>query len=97
MKQYQYTLLKQDGTKKGLWISSKKTFQDFYKILNCSLIEIIHPDYYQGKGYGRCTMYGDEEGRFNSDNKRNPHFNVLALDYDVVGDIIMEKVYHEKS
>jgi hypothetical protein len=97
MKQYQYTLLKQDGTKEELGVSPKKTFKDFYNILHCSIIEIIPPAYYKGKGYGRCSMYGDEEGRFNSDNERNSHFNVLASDYDVVGDIIMERVYHEKA
>lgn len=97
MKQYAYTIYKQDGTIKRYPPCKKKTFEDFYRMLNCQTIEIIPPDYYKGMKWGHCTVYGDEEARFNNQNTKNPHFKVLADGYDVVGDIIKEEVYHEKS
>ncbi len=100
-KQYKYTLLKQDGTVEDLGVGPKRSFKELYGVLNCSTIEIINHAYYEGRGYGRCTMLGDEEARFNSENHRNPHFNVLKgdpelgeeLEWDVVGDIIKEEVF----
>lgn len=96
MKNYKYTLYKQDGTIEDLGISKKKTFAEFYKILNCKTIEIIPKEY--SKEVGRYTLYGDEEARFNTKNHRNPHFNILKDFYqdewDIVGDIIKEEVYH---
>ena len=86
---YQYTLLKMDGTKEDLGISKKKELSEMYKILDCQLVEVIPDAYYEG--FGRVTMWGDEEGRFNENNTRNPFFKVLAPDYDVVGNILMEK------
>ena len=96
MKQYKYTLLKQDGTIEDLGTGKQKDFKEFYSLLHCSTIEIIPHDYYAG----RATMYGDEEARFNSENKRNPHFRVLqgnqlleeVAEWDVVGNIIKEEV-----
>lgn len=100
MKMYKYTILKQDGSSKVLPICRKKEFKGkdgLYELLNCSIIEIIPEDYYKGLEYGRCTMYGDEEARFNTNNMRNPHFSVLKdfenAEWDVVGDIIKEEVY----
>ena len=95
MKLYQYTILKQDGTKEVLPPCKKKDFKELYQILNCELIEIIPSDYWSGMGHGKCSMYGDEEGRFKETNYRNPHFKVLAPGYDVVGDIVKEEVYKE--
>jgi len=92
MKQYKYTIYKQDGTIKVLPISKNKSFEELYKILNCTVIQIIPSDYYP-KGFGHATVYGDEEGRFKEENYRNPHFKVLAQDYYVVGDVIKEEVY----
>lgn len=102
MKQYKYTLYKQDGTIEVIGIGKKKDFRDFYKILNCSMIEHIPHDYYPDKS-GRAEFWGDEEGRFLETNHRNPHFKVLKgnpllgeySEWDVVGDIIKEEVYHE--
>jgi len=101
MKLYKYTILKQDATKEVLAPCKKKEFAEFRKMLNCELIELIPSDYFTGQGWNMCTCYGDEEGRFNSNNKRNPHFKVLhndllspGDDWDVVGDIIREEVYH---
>jgi hypothetical protein len=95
---YKYTLLKQDGSTEDLGVSKEKDFAELYKILNCRTIEIINSDYYEG----RATMYGDEEGRFNEKNHRNPHFKVLKneamfgdQEWDVVGDIVKQEVYHE--
>lgn len=93
MRLYQYTILKMDGSTEALPPSKKKDFNELYKILNCTTIEIIHSDYWKGMGHGRCTMYGDEEGRFNNNNHPNPHFKELAPGYNVVGNIVKEEVY----
>ncbi len=96
MKLYKYTLLKQDGTTQDLGVSKEKDFSELYKILNCTTIEHIPQQYYAKRGYGRCQMWGDEEGRFFEKNHTNPHFDVLAPGYDVVGDIVKQEVYHDK-
>lgn len=97
-KMYQYTLLKQDGTIDDLGQSPEKSLEELYEILECDLVEIIPSPYYAGKGHGKCIMWGDEEGRFNSNNVRNPHFNVLAGGYDVVGNIVKQQsVKKEKN
>lgn len=104
MKQYKYTLLKQDGTVEDLGVGKKKDFREFYKILNCQMIELIPRDYYPDKS-GHATIYGDEEARFNEENYRNPHMKVLKgnpllgemPEWDCVGDLIKEEVYHEKG
>jgi hypothetical protein len=98
MKLYRYTLLKQDGSVEGLGVSKKKTFQEFYQILHCSIIEHI-PHAYYPDNLGHVEMWGDEEARLKEGNTRNPHFKVLignpALgepkEWDVVGDIIKEE------
>lgn len=94
-KLYQYTLLYQDGTTDKLPPCPKKTFHELYRLLGCDMIEIIPSDYYNKMGWGKCTVYGDEEARFNSDNHMNPHFHVLAPGFDIVGNCIKEEVYHE--
>ncbi len=91
-KLYKYTLLKQNGTEQVLAPSQKKTFAELYILLNCSTIEIIPSDYYKDKKWGHCSVYGDEEARFNQNNVRNPHFQVLSESYDVVGNVIKEEV-----
>ncbi len=96
-KLYQYTILKQDGTSKVLPVSPKKDSKELYKLLNCTTIEIIPSSYYSGLNWGRCIVFGDEEGRYNRLNERNPHFNVIqdifGAPWDVVGDCIREEVY----
>lgn len=88
---YKYTLLKQDGGEIEIGIGKRKDFKELRKILDCQIIEIIPKDYYDGKG----TCYGDEEGGFNENNHRNPHFKVIKDlwddEWDVVGDIIKEE------
>lgn len=99
MKTYKYTILKQDGTVEVLPIGKQKDFKELYKILNCSIIQII-PDSYYPKEFGKCEVYGDEEGRFLESNHRNPHMKVLRgdptigepLEWDCVGDLIKEEV-----
>lgn len=99
MKNYKYTILKQDGTTEVIPGTRKLSFSDFYKILNCQTIEVI-PHAYCPDGSGKATFYGDEEGRFVESNKRNPHMKVLKgnpdigepLEWDCVGDIIKEEV-----
>jgi hypothetical protein len=100
-KLYQYTVLRQDGTKEVLPLSPKMNFDQFRFLLGCQTIEHIPSDYYKGLGYGRCEVWGDEESRFNSNNIRNPHMKIL-YDYegnpwDVVGDVILEQVYKGKK
>ena len=101
MKQYKYTLLKQDGSTEDLGVSKKKSLQELYEAIGCNMIEIIPSAYWVGKGFGRCTMYGDEEGRFVETNHRNPHFKVLVDDnggvWDVVGNILKEEVYAQDT
>lgn len=90
---YSYTLYKQDGSIEELGEFEKRfNLDQLYKALNCSIVEIIPRDYYDVKEHGRATMWGDEEGRFNSDNKENPHFKNLGDGFNVVGDILKEKV-----
>lgn len=100
-KLYQYTLLNQDGTMEVLEPCQKKEFRGaggLYELLNCSTIEIIPSLYYKTKKWGKCTVYGDEEGRFNSENIRNPHMDVLndidGMEWDCVGTLVKEEVYH---
>lgn len=99
-KKYLYTIYRQDGSIEKLDPCPKKTFKELYEILDCSTIELIPKVYFETKGWGRCVCYGDEEARFNDENHRNPHFNVLMENgraWDVVGDIVKEEVYHEDS
>lgn len=91
-----YTLLKQDGTKEVLGEQEEMDFEAIRELLGCHFIEIIPSDYHQ-KDWGKCTLYGDEEGRFNSDNTRNPHTKVLRGDpsigevavWDCVGNLLL--------
>lgn len=99
-----YTLLRQDGTIKDLGTGKKKNFKELYEILKCNIIEIIPDAYYDGWIDGKVECYGDEEGRYNEKNHRNPHFKVLQGDvsfgepkeWDVVGDIVREEKIWEK-
>lgn len=92
--QYKYTLLRQDGTEEVLQAAgSRLSLKKLYEILGCSTIELIPRAYHEST----ATMYGDEEARYNSDNKRNPFFKVLEGaahepgEWDVVGNIIKEE------
>ena len=104
MKTHKYTLLKQDGTTQFLGVGKKKSFQEFYEILNCTIIEHI-PHAYYPDNLGHVEMWGDEEARFNSDNIRNPHFKVLRgnpllgepEEWDIVGDIIKDETQENKA
>ena len=95
MKAYKYTLLKQDGTTRE-WVCSKLPFSEIYKELNCSMIEVIPNSYYPEGTKRGAICYGDEEGRFNQDNHRNPHMKVLkdfdGAEWDCVGNILKEEV-----
>lgn len=96
-KLYKYTIYKQDGTIEELEPCPGKDFKALYKMLNCEIIELIPDLYYKSKNWGKVTVYGDEEGRFNSENIRNPHFDVLidadGSEWDVVGNLIKEEVW----
>ncbi len=97
-KLYEYTLLKQDGTSEYLGVSKQKTLKELYKILECSTIEVIPVDYYKSRKHGRrCTMWGDEEGRYKEGNTTNPHFDVLSPGWDVVGNILKEQRYYPEK
>lgn len=93
---YQYTLLKQDGTRTDLGTSPKRReFAELYKALECRTVEIIPKDYYPAEFKTRTTIYGDEEGRFNSENGRNPHMLEPLPGWYCVGDLVAE--YHIKK
>ena len=91
MRLYQYTLLKQDGSKRKLKPCKKKTLEQLYKILKCDTVTIIPAVYWKGMGYGKVTMWGDDNARFNSANQQNPLFHDLGDGYYVVGNILMER------
>lgn len=99
MKLYQYTVYKQDGTIERWEPCKKKEWRGaggLYEVMGWRTIELIPKDYYAEGWNKRGTLFGDEEGRFNQDNHRNPHTKVLTdpdgNEWDCVGDLIMEEV-----
>lgn len=104
MSKYSYTLLLQDETVKELGVFNKRKGFDWMRgVLGCSVIELI-PKIYAKDRYDveskDVQFYGDEEGRYNSDNVRNQHFRAIkeeTLIWDVVGNIIREEVIHEDN
>jgi len=96
VKLYSYTKFNQDGTVEELGDFPEKKFSGeggLYELLNCSTVELI-PDAYYPKDWKRCTVWGDEEARFNTSNHRNPHMELLFDDlgrpWDVVGNVIRQ-------
>lgn len=85
MKKYKYTVYLQDGTSKVLELRKKEmSLQEKQEIVG-GYIEIVPRAYYDESQTGECNlknglyiMYGNEEGRFNETNKRNPFFKVLV-------------------
>jgi hypothetical protein len=67
------------------------------------IIEVIPADYWPEVYSDKIEYYGDEEGRFNENNHRNPFFKVLKgnpmlgelAEWDVVGDILREELIEE--
>lgn len=97
-----YTLLKMDGTTEELLQTDKEVdFTQFREWLNCQMIELIPSQYYQEDwfGEGDTIVWGDEEGRYNTENKRNPHTKVLKgnpalgemAEWDCVGNLILQQ------
>lgn len=98
-KKFRYELLRQDGTVKHFKAGKRKKFTELYKILNCTLLELIPAPYYsEAYNNHHTAIFADEEGRFHPENIRNPHFLVLPGDpdlgepaeWDVVGNAIAE-------
>lgn len=97
MKTYKYTLLKQDGTAETLGRQEEMDLDAMRDLLNCQMIELILRDYYQEAWGKNCLVFGDEEGRFNEKNIRNPHAKVLTgnpdlgevAEWDCVGDLLL--------
>ena len=102
---YQYTMLNQDGTKTVLAQSTKTRmgYKDIKKALNItSPIALIpqpyYPDEYADEAHN--SIFGDDEGRFDSTNDRNPFTKVLLGDpmlgepaeWDCVGNLLVETV-----
>lgn len=90
---YYYTHLKQDGTFTVVDKTAKKwEYEQLRKFIQ-NYIEVI-PDAYMPDNMNG-TLYGDEEGRFNKDNKRNPFTKVLKdvdeAEWDCVGDLLLEQ------
>ena len=107
-KLYQYTILHFDGSKEVLEPRKKMSLDELYKTLDCRTVETIPTDYFADGMNKRATIYGDEEGRrFDGTDRlrRNQHMKVLKgdlmnpeMEWDCVGDLLMEEVYHaEKS
>lgn len=114
---YHYMKLRQDDTVRHLTASNgkKRNFTGMgglYELLDCSTIELISESYYENTTWykdskvnykPKCVVnvYGDEEGRFNSENHRNHYFEVLTdsegSEWDVVGDIIVELVIGDED
>lgn len=97
---YKYQLLKQDGTSEDLeTLSTNMEYERIKEALSCQMIEVIPQDYHPDNN-PNAIYIGDEEGRFNLENHRNPHFKVLrdadGNPWDVVGDILMEVKYNGK-
>lgn len=107
-KRYQYTIYRHTGAVEALRTNGKQlSFQTvtnsktgevtpgLYSLLDCRTIELIPRDYYPDGTGKNAVFYGDEEARFNTDNKRNPHMKLLedffGNPWDVVGDVIKEE------
>lgn len=94
----QYTLLKMNGETQDLG-KGNLTVKDMYKILGCSVIELIPQPYYGEQDGLGVSIWGDEEARFNEENTRNPFTKVLSgnpelgepEEWDCVGDLIKEE------
>lgn len=98
-KLYQYTLLNQSGNKTVFEPRKKMTLQELYKALDCDVVQVVPKVFFGDSLNKRSTIFVDEEGRFNKENKRNPHFKVLTDPWgetDIVGNALVEEVYHEK-
>lgn len=91
MSLYRYTFLGQDGTTRDLGSSKQKDFTELRELLGCSLIEVVHSDYYPADFTEDCTVYGDEEGRYLETNHINPHMKNLGGGWNCVGDLIREE------
>ena len=93
---FRYTLLMQDGRKSLPMHTSKELeFSEMYKMLECQTIEMIPRDYYPEGTPESAVIWGDEEGRFNNRNYRNPHMKVLhdnrGGEWDCVGDLLLQE------
>jgi len=67
---YNVILWKDNGNEDFHVFETKPTFQDLYKLINCSTIEITQ-GYDQNVSNRTFDMYLDEEGKFNSNNTTN--------------------------
>lgn len=94
---YKYTLLNQDGTAELLAQTDKEVeLKQLYDWLNCQIVELIPEPYHNEIWKSEETIvWGDEEARFNPDNKRNLHTKVLTdfegNEWDCVGDLILQQ------
>ncbi len=64
-------------------------------------IEIVPSDYYKQSKWGRCTIYVNENSRFD-EAPRNPHFAVLkdaifGDTWDILGTALKEQVYVDQK
>jgi len=90
---YYYTHLLQNGETADLGTSKTKWKYPKLKAAVDGYIELIPRDYYPPGMSG--TVYGNEEGRFNPDNHRNPHLltlkDIVGNEWDTVGDLLLEQ------
>lgn len=92
-KQYVYTLYGASGDDDILELSprEKMTLEELQEAVG-GYIEILPSEYYKHKGWGRCTVYVDEEGKFKG-KPRNNFFKDLGEGFFVVGTALREQVY----
>lgn len=95
-KLYQYTVYRQNGDVDVLEPCEKKTWDGeggLYELIHCQIIQEVPKVYFSEAMNKRGYAWCDEEGLFNQEKKRNPHFEVVDGGF-IVGDIVLEEVSH---
>ena len=99
-KLYQYTVFNVDGTITVLAPQRKVDYRQFYTMIGdgCDTFQIVPKVYYPDGMNKRATAYCDENGLLTG-KRGNPHFklyhdNFFNDDSLIVGNVVLEEVYH---
>lgn len=96
---YKYTQLFPDGTEQSFTVERQLGYKELQKLVGGRL-ELIPHDYYADNEWGKCTVFGYEEARLDS-QPRNKHFQVLkdhlGNAWDVVGVCVREEKLKEEK
>ncbi len=100
---FKYEMLNQDGTRHTLKQTHKLSLKEIYALLDCTNVELIPQAYYpkeyqSDEALEHNIFWADGEGRFNSDNHRNPFMQVLKgnpnigepYEWDCVGNMLVQ-------